>query len=681
MKLKFLGAVGCVTGSCSLLEDTTSNIRFLVDCGMTQGEIDENVLNNAPWPYSPAGLSFVLLTHAHLDHCGLLGRLVRDGFSGPVYCTRFTAELARIVLMDAARLSGDLFTELDVRRIKFVAVDERPRFEFAKHFSLIDTLEVAFYPSAHIGGACSLSIRWRSGISETREIVFSGDVGPNSASAAAQPLLAPRVPLPTFPDYMVVESTYGSRVRDVAYNSSDARMLDLERIFTQALSRVPSSKGEMNPCVVIPAFSIHRAQELLVDLHALFEVRLRDQIHDIRPIFQEDSHLEAALKNGIRASLVQGGQSILALFPKEDRVRFHELFKLRQVSDDDGKSKAVFRLVDDNTESRSEALRLLKQAVKPTPRVKVRIFLDSPMSRRATSVYRSELCRPTSASSAARLYRNPALKEHLGVHTELEVDGILDELYASNGGNDAPPVTRQFLTYTLTFCKPDESEDLIFATDSPALNIVISGSGMADVGPITKHLERELSNHRSVVLLSGYASPSSVAGCLRQYSKTGSTSPGRVLRLPSMEIPDDQIQAAIEDVGAYYSGHADQGALLDFAFIHSKLDSSEAVPMTVFVNHGDDAVRGVFRAEIMKRAAERRNGDRALSTVHVPRRDHCWFDLNAGIWLEPTFDVYKESQEELLARLYSEQRRTNDLLAELLRATKGHDRGRKRPGI
>ncbi|NJD24552.1 MAG: MBL fold metallo-hydrolase [Betaproteobacteria bacterium] len=673
MKLKFLGAVGCVTGSCSLLEDSAGKTRFLVDCGMTQGEGDAHILNAAPWPFVPARLRFVLLTHAHLDHCGLLGRLVREGFSGPVYCTRFTAELARINLLDAARLSADLCTEFDVRRINFVAVDEQSGFLFGRYIELTDDLEVAFYPNAHIGGSCSIGIRWKASTTDSREIVFSGDLGQNTVENAPQPLLAPRKPLPTTPDYLVVESTYGSRVRDAAECSKVARMVDLERIVTDAIQRVPSDKTQGGACLVIPCFSIHRVQELLVDLHSLFEVQLKDRILALRPAFQESSHIEQALQEGIRATRIMGPQNILSYLPESDRERFHEMFKCQEVISPDGKAKDMFVLADMSTERKEEAREILRRTVRPSPLVLIRIFVDSPMSNRTTVVYQRELCKREVGDPQRCLYRNPALKDHLGAHNETDVDVIISKLFAGNGGRDMQPVVHSFLTYSLTFCNPWETEELIDAK-LDALNIVLSGSGMADVGPVTMHLERELPNPRSVVLLTGYAPQSSVAGRLRRFSNTGATGPEGMLRLPSKGLPDSEIRAGIEDVGPYYSGHTDQVGLLDFIFKTIGPTEGGETATTVFVNHGDNEVRGLFRTAIVARAAEQRQGERPVKAVEVPGRDRRWFDLNEGQWLPPDPESPEETRDQLLIRLYMEQRRTNDLLSELLRVTRNRGR-------
>jgi Cft2 family RNA processing exonuclease len=451
-------------------------------------------------------------------------------------------------------------------------------------------------------------------------------------------------------------------------------MADLERIISAAIKRVPSDKGQGSACLVIPCFSIHRVQELLVDLHSLFEVRLKETILDIQPAFAEPSRIEQALQDGIRTNKIIRPHNILAHLTESDRERFHEMFERQELISPDGKAKDIFVLTDGSAECKKEAREILGRAVQPSTRVTIRVFVDSPMSNRATVVYRQELRKKAAGDPHRCLYRNPSLKDHLGARNEADVDAILNKLFAGTGGRETPAVKHEFLTYSLTFCKPRETEALI-DEESTALNIVLSGSGIADVGPVTMHLERELPNPRSLVLLTGYAPPSSIGGRLRTFSKTGSTGPEGMLQLPSKGLSDSEIRASVEDIGSYYSGHADQTGLLDFVFATVRPTQEGTTATTVFVNHGDNKVRDVFRQAIMMRAAEQRNGERPVKAVEVPGRDHRWFDLNEGLWLPAELESVEETRDQLLIRLYMEQRRTNDLLSELLRVTRDRGRG------
>src|SRR5262245_49132007 len=119
MRVRFHGPLNRVAGSCYELEHTRSGRHFLVDCGMYQGGADDDALNQKPFPFDPKSLDFVIVTHAHIDHVGLLPRLAKEGFTGSIYATRETQEIARLVLADAARQKGALYSERDVENLRW----------------------------------------------------------------------------------------------------------------------------------------------------------------------------------------------------------------------------------------------------------------------------------------------------------------------------------------------------------------------------------------------------------------------------------------------------------------------------------------------------------------------------------------------------------------------------------
>ena len=272
MKIKFLGGVKHLTGSCSWLNQEEKGVQFLVDCGQYQGGDSVESYNFDDFEFYPGDISFVLLTHAHLDHCGLIPKLYTEGFTGKVYCTSATAKLAKIVLEDSANLmknhSKPLFSKADVDLIDFSYIDERPDFKWGKDQIIGQDLSITWLRSSHILGACGITVSWET-VAGLKSMHFSGDIGNNMDSHSYLPLLkSNQVPFSTA-QYILTESTYGGRSRDAQYKSSENRLERLNYVLTSTL------QGEGR--VVIPAFSVHRTQEVFVDLWAWITKYLVDQ--------------------------------------------------------------------------------------------------------------------------------------------------------------------------------------------------------------------------------------------------------------------------------------------------------------------------------------------------------------------------------------------------------------------
>lgn len=262
MKIRFLGAVnGHVTGSCTHFHFQRTNVQFLVDCGLKQGEGPYGLTNGEPFAFEPSDIDFVILTHAHQDHCGLLPKLYQDGFTGEVICTSATAALARANLKDSLRHVDGLFSESDIAKIRFNVIEERQDFGLSRFIPIHDHIFAAFTRSAHILGACSIVIGWQESDQERRSLVMSGDLGNNTKLNPYQPLLAGRQNIFGYPDFIVVESTYGGRNREPEFSDSERRLQEI----SDALGDTASSGGVL----LIPAFSLHRTQELLVDLFSV----------------------------------------------------------------------------------------------------------------------------------------------------------------------------------------------------------------------------------------------------------------------------------------------------------------------------------------------------------------------------------------------------------------------------
>ncbi len=269
MRLTFLGATQTVTGSRFLVESDAGAV--LVDCGLFQGIKRLRERNRETPPLDPARLSAVLLTHAHLDHSGLLPVLVRDGFAGPIFCTAATAELCRLLLPDSGRIHEEeaayanrhgtsrhrpalpLFTEEDAKRslVQFRPID------FDAEFVPLAGLRARFRANGHLPGSACVTLS-----NGACTIGFSGDVG-----RPHDPLMRPPEPLHPC-DVLVLESTYGSR----RHREQDASV-----VLADVVGRIASRGGTL----VIPAFAVGRAQAVL---HLLAELRHQGRIPSM-PIF------------------------------------------------------------------------------------------------------------------------------------------------------------------------------------------------------------------------------------------------------------------------------------------------------------------------------------------------------------------------------------------------------------
>lgn len=251
MKLTFCGASHEVTGSCYHLETTQANV--VVDCGLFQGSEFSDEKNFKDWPFKPSEVKAVMITHAHLDHVGRLPKLVKDGFSGPIYATPATAELARLVIEDAFRIMFYehekfqrplLYNDLDVHR----AVSLFEPVEYNKKITVAPGVEATWHDAGHIFGAAFIVVE-----AEGKKVAFSGDIGNINV-----PILRETEALPAV-DALLVESTYGDR----EHEGADKRTAMLQKMLEEA--------AEKGGTIMVPAFSIERTQEFLYSLHRMQE--------------------------------------------------------------------------------------------------------------------------------------------------------------------------------------------------------------------------------------------------------------------------------------------------------------------------------------------------------------------------------------------------------------------------
>ncbi|MFI4996613.1 MAG: MBL fold metallo-hydrolase RNA specificity domain-containing protein [Hyphomicrobiales bacterium] len=270
MRLHFHGACRTVTGSCFLLEGDRA--RILVDCGMVQGSKTEKELNYRAFPFQPGGIDALVLTHAHIDHSGLIPKLVKQGFDGPIFATRATADLCSIMLRDSGHIQEMEVEQLNRRNPRRGHATVQPIYTaedavacltqfrsvpYGEWTKVAEGFRMRFWNAGHLlGSACAEIEALPAGAQgKPLRLLFSGDVGPHAKLLESDP------GGPQGIDHLVCESTYGDVERPAV--SEEAR----RKLLLDEARGAAQRKGAL----LIPSFAVERTQELLVDLVGLME--------------------------------------------------------------------------------------------------------------------------------------------------------------------------------------------------------------------------------------------------------------------------------------------------------------------------------------------------------------------------------------------------------------------------
>ena len=276
MKIAFHGAARTVTGSKHLLT-LNNGTNILLDCGMFQGMGDETYDLNERFGFNPEKIDFVILSHAHIDHSGLLPKLVKEGFKGRIFCTPATKDLSIILLENSASIQHNdgtyehnnaiykgkkeetddesLYDQQDVNK----TIESMDTVAYNNWFHIQDDVEVLFTDAGHIMGSAAVHLKIKEN-GEITHFTFSGDIGRYRDAILCPPSIFPQA------DYIIIESTYGNKLHDPLFNSTDFLMKVIKHTCVE-------KRGKL----IIPAFSVGRTQELLYFLNQLsLEKRLPD---------------------------------------------------------------------------------------------------------------------------------------------------------------------------------------------------------------------------------------------------------------------------------------------------------------------------------------------------------------------------------------------------------------------
>lgn len=455
MKITFLGATRTVTGSNILVE--TKEKKFIMDCGLYQGQQKEIMLNSDDFLFDPKEIDFMLLSHAHIDHSGRIPKLYVEGFRGPVYATKATCDLCEIMLPDSGYIQESEIEWLNRKRrregkhplpplytyddaIDSLALLERVQYE--EMFQIDQNIRVRFRDAGHMLGSAIIEV-WIREDGKEQKIVFTGDLGNNDI-----PLLREHEIIDES-DILIMESTYGNRVHD--------EKADKAKEFLDIVSKTLERGGN----VVIPSFAVGRTQEIL------YEIQKSKQTED-------------------------------ADFRKE----FDEVMDAQ-------------------------------------------VYVDSPLATSATEVF-------------------------------LENLDCLDEEVQEDIREGKKPLDFHGLRFTKSV---EESKEL---NESLSRAIIISASGMCEVGRIKHHLKHNLWRRESTILFVGYQALGTLGRKIVDGAKT--------VKIFGEEIG---VNAEVKYIEAF-SGHADKNGLLHF------IDTFHHKPKQIYLVHGDEDAQLELAGEIKK---------------------------------------------------------------------------------
>lgn len=265
MKIAFHGAARTVTGSKHLLT-LANGKKYLLDCGMFQGMGKDTDTMNRNWGFVPGEVDQMILSHAHIDHSGLIPKLVKDGFKGKIYCTPATRELTQVLLEDSAGIQESEIKYENKRRAQeglpylkpiydtadaMAAIDAFVAVEYGEWFTIDENIEVMYTDAGHIIGSAAVHLKIHEN-GTTKRLTFSGDVGRYSDAILKAPEVFSQA------DYILLESTYGNSLHDVQTTTPDQLLKWIEKACIQ-------KKGKL----IMPAFSVGRTQEILFALNQL----------------------------------------------------------------------------------------------------------------------------------------------------------------------------------------------------------------------------------------------------------------------------------------------------------------------------------------------------------------------------------------------------------------------------
>ncbi|UTY22967.1 MBL fold metallo-hydrolase [Treponema denticola] len=629
LRIAFMGAINCVSGSCTLLEYSNSEKGicnyYLVDCGEYQ-ETNQNYTCNKKRVLSLAKkVKAVFLTHAHADHIGLLPDLIENGFKGKIYCTKATMDLTKIMLEDALHIKEQENSNIKqfINQMNFDPIDERPGFLFgnAKNPISIDD-GLCMYPlrTGHILGSCSFTFTWIKENSKHPEnnkyehweaICFSGDVSPcdelSVKNGDAQSILLKDFATPYYSEsnrYIVLESTYGDRVRN-------KKNLFLKKIY-KLWSIINKTKKEGGK-VLIPAFVLNRMQEILTDLYYI----KNKPMQFTRESFIEEnlteeewlSYFDLVEQNITFSEQNQEFQDALYLkeFPQPDRIKNYITYT-------DG---APFNSIPEHAQI--GIINILNALYK---RFYSGMYINygyySSLTDEVNQIYQKNLfdCAMNKNKEIKYNYISPQFfKTFLPQITETEKK--LEE--GKKLINDI--LSNDYSHSRLSPIGPDEKLDTFFYRN----DVCLFSNNFLNSENINKLVEF-LKDEKNTLVLTGYQGEGTNGALLKKLGQGVYNEQDLFnIKLNNTEMRLYEVKCKIEDMSAFYSGHADQEQLVEYVHGFNNTRGTQNIfPATVFLNHGTQTQR-----EALKKAIEEKNNGSHKIKAVLPE-SFKWINLNTG---------------------------------------------------
>lgn len=511
MKITFLGATKEVTGSNFLVEGAGK--KFLVDCGMFQGSIQEEMENEEDFLYDVHDIDFVLVTHAHIDHTGRIPKLYKCGYRNPVIATKATCDLCTIMLPDSGHIQETEIEWKNRRRIRegkdplpplYTAQEATDCLELFKPVyydqivDLADNIQARFNDAGHMLGSSMIEI-WITEDGETKKLVFSGDIGNNDMPLLAAPTMIESA------DYLIMESTYGNRLH----------MRNCDK--AQTLLKVVSETLDYGGKVIVPSFAVGRTQEILYEIN-----RMKDQ------------------------------------YGENEEFRKH------------------YKTLMD-----------------------AKVFVDSPLAISATEIFKKNM--------------------------DLFDESVQEEIKKGDNPFDFPD---------LNFAKTAEESMALNGYDEPC--IILSASGMCEVGRIKHHLKHNLWDPKNTILFVGYQAQGTLGRSIVDGAKK--------VKIFGEEIA---VNARVEYIEGF-SGHADQEWLLNF--IYSFINK----PKHIFLVHGEKESQIVLKQKLL---------ETTQIPVTIPDFGDC-YELNDQLELvaqKEVPDKYKYLRLSIIGRIETLKEELDDM--------------------